>query len=66
MLENTKRTWAEVKISAIGWNYDQMRAKMPKGCKFMGLVKADAYGHGATVVAKFLEKTNSTVKTHSL
>ena len=56
MLENTKRTWAEVKISAIGWNYDQMRAKMPKGCKFMGLVKADAYGHGATIVAKFLEK----------
>lgn len=55
MLENRKRTWAEVKISAISWNCDEMRAKMPKGCKFMGLVKADAYGHGAAVVARFLE-----------
>lgn len=55
MLENRKRTWAEVKLSAISWNCDEMHAKMPKGCKLMGLVKADAYGHGAVVVAKFLE-----------
>ncbi len=55
MLENTKRTWAEVKISAIAWNYDEMHKKMPKDCKFMGVVKADAYGHGAVAIARYLE-----------
>ncbi len=55
MLENKKRTWAEVKISGIGWNYDEIRSKLPKECKFMGVVKADAYGHGAVAVAKYLE-----------
>jgi len=55
MLEEKKRTWAEVKISAIGWNYDEIRAKMPKGCRLMGMVKADAYGHGAVAIARFLE-----------
>lgn len=55
MLENKKRTWAEVKISAISWNYDEMRKKMPKDCKLMGMVKADAYGHGAVAIARFLE-----------
>ena len=28
----------------------------PAGCKFLGLVKADAYGHGAVPVAKKLEQ----------
>ena len=56
MLEDKKRTWAEVKISAIGWNYDEMRAKLPRGCRFMGMVKADAYGHGAVEIARYLER----------
>ena len=56
MLEDTKRTWAEVRLSAIEHNYSEMRSKMPQGCRFMGLVKADAYGHGAVTVARHLEK----------
>ena len=55
MLENKKRTWAEVKLSAIQNNYYSMRSRMPEGCRFMGVVKADAYGHGAAAIAKFME-----------
>lgn len=56
MLEENKRTWADVKLSAIEQNYNSMRAKLPKDCKFMGVVKADAYGHGAVEIAGYLEK----------
>ena len=54
-MDSKKRTWAEIKISAIGYNYYLMREKLPKDCKFMGVVKADAYGHGALQVARYLE-----------
>lgn len=56
MLEDKKRTWAEINTSSIGNNLRSMREKLPEGCKFMGLVKADAYGHGAIEIARCLEK----------
>ena len=55
MLEDKKRTWAEIKISGIGYNYYTMKAKLPENCKFMGMIKADAYGHGAVPIARYLE-----------
>lgn len=55
MLEDKKRTWAEIKLSSIGYNYNSMREKLPENCKFMGVVKADAYGHGAVPIAQYLE-----------
>ncbi len=54
-MDDKKRTWAEIKLSAIGQNYHSMRDDMPEGCRFMGIVKADAYGHGAVKVARYLE-----------
>ena len=56
MLEDKKRTWAEIKLSALEYNYNSMRAKLPENCKFVGIVKADAYGHGAVPVARYLEE----------
>ncbi len=58
MLEEEKRTWAEIKLSSVGYNFDSMRAKLPKDCKFMGVVKADAYGHGAVQIARYLENNH--------
>lgn len=58
MLEDEKRTWAEINISDIGRNFRAMKAKLPKNCKFMGMMKADAYGHGAVQVAKYLEEAH--------
>lgn len=49
------RTWAEIDLDALAHNYHSLRAMLPQGCKFLGLVKADAYGHGAVPVAKKLE-----------
>ena len=58
MLEDKMRTWAEIKLSSVEYNFFSMRAKLPEDCKFMGVVKADAYGHGAIPVAEYLEKLN--------
>ena len=51
-----KRTWAEVFMDRLESNYNNLRALTPYGTKFMGLVKADAYGHGAVPVAMKLEE----------
>lgn len=51
-----KRTWAEVSLENIAHNYRAIRAAIPAGCKFLGVVKADAYGHGAVAVSKKLEE----------
>lgn len=56
MDDRKKRTWAEISLGAIEHNYRAMRARLPEGCRFLGVVKADAYGHGAIPVAKRLEE----------
>ncbi len=50
-----KRCWAEISLDNIEYNYRRMREKLPEGCRFLGVVKANAYGHGAVEVAKVLE-----------
>ncbi|MEG1191234.1 MAG: alanine racemase [Oscillospiraceae bacterium] len=56
-MENAqKRCWAEISLAAIEHNYREMRSKLPIGCKFLAVVKANAYGHGAIAVAKMLEQ----------
>lgn len=50
-----KRCWAEISLDNIEYNYRRMREKLPEGCCFLGVVKANAYGHGAVEVAKVLE-----------
>lgn len=56
MREQMKRTWAEVSMDRLAHNYHALRGLTPYGTKFLGLVKADAYGHGAVPVAKKLEE----------
>ena len=52
----TKRTWAEISLPSLEHNYRALRGMLPRGCRFVGVVKADAYGHGAIPVAKKLEE----------
>lgn len=52
----TKRTWAEINLSNLAHNYRSLRGMLPRGCRFLGVVKANAYGHGAVEVAKKLEQ----------
>ena len=50
------RTWAEIDLGALEHNYRALRAMAPRDCKFLGLVKSNAYGHGAVPVAKKLRE----------
>lgn len=40
------RTWAEVNLDSIAHNVRLFREKVKTGTELMGVVKADAYGHG--------------------
>ncbi len=55
MDQETKRTWAEIHLAHLEHNYRALRGMLPRGCRFLGVVKANAYGHGAVTVAKRLE-----------
>ena len=56
-MESTlKRTWAVIDLDALGENYEKLRRHIGPGVKFLGVVKADAYGHGAIQVARVLEQ----------
>lgn len=56
MLFDTLRTWAEVDLDAIEYNFIAARNHLPREMKLLVTVKANAYGHGAVTVAKLLEK----------
>ena len=51
-----KRTWAEIDLDALAHNFRTLTKGLPEGCRFLGVVKADAYGHGAVPVARELER----------
>ncbi len=46
------RTWAEISLENIKHNVRAIKAALPETTKFLGVVKADAYGHGAVPAAK--------------
>lgn len=56
MEEATKRTWREISLANLEHNYRALRALLPQGCRFLGIVKANAYGNGAVRVSKKLEE----------
>ena len=56
-MESTlRRTWAEIDLDALESNYQAIRKWIGPEVKFLGVVKADAYGHGSIQVSKTLEK----------
>jgi len=48
-------TVAEIRLSALRHNLQVIRALLPQGVGLLGIVKANAYGHGALSVALALE-----------
>jgi len=58
-MKNTRQTninihrdsWIEIDISNLENNIKEIRALIPKETKLLGVVKADAYGHGAVMLA---------------
>lgn len=51
-----RRTWAEIDLDALAHNYRRARELTGPGVRYLGVVKADAYGHGAIQVAAQLEE----------
>jgi alanine racemase len=56
MRHTQMRTWAEISLKNLEHNYKAMRARLQSGTRFLGVVKADAYGHGAVRTARLLEE----------
>lgn len=48
------RTWAEINLDNLAHNYRTIRKIAGEGVKYLGVVKADAYGHGAVHISKTL------------
>lgn len=49
------RTWVEINLDALECNFDAVRKALPENIKILAVVKANAYGHGAVGIAKFLQ-----------
>lgn len=54
-----KRTWAQIDLDALRENYLSIRALTNPKSMMMCVIKADAYGHGAKVVAKEYEQLSA-------
>lgn len=50
-----RRTWAEIDLDALEHNYQQARRRIGPKVQYLGVVKADAYGHGAVQISRKLE-----------
>lgn len=48
------RAWITINLENLKYNLEQFQRILPKGCRLMPAVKADAYGHGACLISKAL------------
>ncbi|BAL84326.1 putative alanine racemase [Selenomonas ruminantium subsp. lactilytica TAM6421] len=44
--------WAEINLQALRHNYREIKKQLAEGVKMCAVIKANAYGHGATVAAR--------------
>ena len=51
-----RAAWAEVHLEAIRKNVQYLRSRIRPSTQLMGVIKADAYGHGVLPVARILEQ----------
>lgn len=52
----TAPTWAEINLDNIKFNLNNIRKLLKEDTKVCGVIKANAYGHGAIMIAKVLEE----------
>lgn len=55
-MQITVPTWAEINLDNLRFNLNNIKNLLEEDIKICGVIKADAYGHGAVEVAKLLEK----------
>ena len=49
------RIYANIHMDALEQNLSSMKANLKEGTQMIGVIKADAYGHGAVPVAQYME-----------
>ncbi len=54
MQNHNMRCWTEISLSTLKENYSIYKDSLQPSQEIMAVVKADAYGHGDKVVAKYL------------
>lgn len=54
--EMTDRAWIEIDFMNLKHNASFLKSIMNKECKLMAVVKANAYGHGSTEIARYLNQ----------
>jgi alanine racemase len=57
MISVNRPTWAEIHLDHLAFNLQSVRKRIGENIKYMAVVKADAYGHGAVECARTLERT---------
>lgn len=50
------RAWAEINMENLSHNVTELGKLLPKGCRIMAVVKANAYGHGAVQISVCLNR----------
>ena len=55
-----RTAWLEIDLDRLTGNLAAIRGLLPDGVGVEPVVKADAYGHGATIVAAWLERAGAT------
>ena len=50
------RIYASIHMSALEKNLCSMKANLKEGTKMVGVIKADAYGHGAVPIATYMQE----------
>lgn len=56
MAEYCGRAWIETDLDALRHNAEVLRGAMAEDCQLMAVLKAEAYGHGAVLCARELER----------
>ena len=55
-MKQYNRVCAEIDLDAIAYNMEQMKNRIGEGARLIGVIKTDAYGHGAVPIAQMFEK----------
>lgn len=55
MISCNSRAWAEIDLSLVQHNIDEIQKLIPERTKIMAIVKANSYGHGDVMMSKELE-----------
>ena len=62
--EAIRPVWAEINLSNLDYNIKNIKAKAGEGRELIGVIKADAYGHGSVMCADVLRQNG--VKTFAI